>query len=626
MFGFKQREKDKGQHGDAGGPGLGFHPEQYRAMSQPSGAAVKGPGLGFHPGRRQAPDSIPAMVAPGEFILPPDTVHAMGGKEALQSVVDATHTPAPVNADVPMGFHPQMFFANGGAPEDQPRKNSFGDAAAASANPGVAQQPATTPKPNFFPGNSPDAGAAIYDGIGPKNGFGSSDQLVQGLESYKQNVPPAPQVDQRMGNRAAANAPPLATAPTAPPKAAGLDAPWWSREYATAAGMSDKSGLQLEADRAAKGAPLNIAQDDWLKRVAYTGTTNTPTSAKPGYGPASADFAGPPASAAGYVEADGRFNGPPLSAAGQMTNIGGGIERIDRPGHSTLYTDNKDPMMAGFLGRAAGGPTKEVISIMQRMSDQSDAQRANRFQAQDNAAQFAREVQQAQAINAAGSANAWNVQNRMDQEKYLRKLDVKASSTTHAGERLVNLKAYNEATKADAAARQGSDAGSVARTQADAARYGYDTGAATSRYRTDQDAAQFGQTQGMALSKLAMEREAQGFQTRAAAQQEQLRDQLLDPSATPEQRKVAQRSLAALAGKTAADRMQTVNLPDTTTEMGGVVRGGQALVRTLEDGTVEQVPIGGRRPLTETPATIAIRNNANMSREQKAAALAKLGH
>ena len=103
MFGLKPRAKDKGQQGDAGEPGLGFHPERYQAMRQASDAAAKepgqGPGLGFHPGRRQAPDSIPAMVAPGEFILPPDTVHAMGGKEALNQVVQATHTPAPVNAD-----------------------------------------------------------------------------------------------------------------------------------------------------------------------------------------------------------------------------------------------------------------------------------------------------------------------------------------------------------------------------------------------------------------------------------------------------------------------------------------------------------------------------------------------
>lgn len=97
----------------------------------------------------------------------------------------------------------------------------------------------------------------------------------------------------------------------------------------------------------------------------------------------------------------------------------------------------------------------------------------------------------------------------------------------------------------------------------------------------------------LAQGEFGLKREAAGFQTRAAAQQEQLRNTLLDPKSTPEQRAVAQR---VLSGKTAADRMQTVALPDTTNEMGQVVRGGQALVRVLEDGTVQQVPIGAAAP------------------------------
>lgn len=99
----------------------------------------------------------------------------------------------------------------------------------------------------------------------------------------------------------------------------------------------------------------------------------------------------------------------------------------------------------------------------------------------------------------------------------------------------------------------------------------------------------------LANEELGLKRTAAGFQTRAAAQQEQLRNVLLDPKSTPEQRAVAQRNLAALSGKTAADRMQTVALPDTTNEMGQVVRGGQALVRVLEDGSVQQVPIGAQQ-------------------------------
>ncbi len=133
----------------------------------------------------------------------------------------------------------------------------------------------------------------------------------------------------------------------------------------------------------------------------------------------------------------------------------------------------------------------------------------------------------------------------------------------------------------------------------------------------------------LTAEELALRREAQGFQTREAQQKEQLRNVLLDPKSTPEQRAVAQRNMAALSGKTAADRMQTVTLPDTTNEMGQVVRGGQALVRVLEDGTVQQVPIGGNAalpPMDKNNQAIAIRDNKSMSREQKVEALRKLGY
>lgn len=103
-------------------------------------------------------------------------------------------------------------------------------------------------------------------------------------------------------------------------------------------------------------------------------------------------------------------------------------------------------------------------------------------------------------------------------------------------------------------------------------------------------------------ARLGMERETQGYANRTAAQQEQLRNTLLDPKATPEQRALAQRSLAALSGKTAADRLQAVSLPDTTTEMGQVIRGGQALVRLMEDGTVQQVPVGAQAAARTPPA------------------------
>ena len=119
----------------------GFQPKAKK-KSADSAESAQSPKLGF-PGNgpqspaqaqalNQAPDSIPGMFKPGEFVLPPDTVHAMGGKEALSQVVQATHTPAPADAVVPRGFKPEVFFSTGGAPEDKLKKNSFGDAAAAS--------------------------------------------------------------------------------------------------------------------------------------------------------------------------------------------------------------------------------------------------------------------------------------------------------------------------------------------------------------------------------------------------------------------------------------------------------------------------------------------------------------
>lgn len=119
--------------------------------------------------QNQAPDSIPGMFKPGEFVLPPDTVHAMGGKQALQNVVDATHTPVTPQGQPVAGRglkvpqqQPEVFFANGGAPEDQ-----------------LAKRAPVSPS-NIFPQASPSAGANIYAGAGlSREQLGSSGKLAQ---------------------------------------------------------------------------------------------------------------------------------------------------------------------------------------------------------------------------------------------------------------------------------------------------------------------------------------------------------------------------------------------------------------------------------------------------------------
>lgn len=162
----------------------------------------------------QQPDSVPAMVKPGEYVLPADTVDAVGGQEALDGVVQATHTQAPDTAVVPQGFEPQYFFAQGGAvPDEENRRlvqvpasmqrrenttfapdNSIATPAPKPATP-LASAGQTSPS-NIYPQSSPSAGAPIYQGAGfNADDFGSSNKLAKVPSSIGQQPgrQPAPQ-------------------------------------------------------------------------------------------------------------------------------------------------------------------------------------------------------------------------------------------------------------------------------------------------------------------------------------------------------------------------------------------------------------------------------------------------
>ena len=216
-----------------------------------------------------------------------------------------------------------------------------------------------------------------------------------------------------------------------------------------------------------------------------------------------------------------------------------------------------------------------------------------------------------QAPIVRNSTNDWAARNN------LRNLEVSASSITNqpgfsrGGRGYVPpaVAAYQAGLQTDAALQQaqpGMDQTAM-RENAGIQREGMQQAGATTRTGIQEQGSNAREAGRTAISQgeLDIKRTAAGFQTRAAQQREQLSNVLLDPKSTPEQRAVARRGLAAFSDKTAADRMQTVTLPDTTNEMGQVVRGGQALVRVLEDGTVQQVPIGtqqGGAPSAAPPA------------------------
>ena len=123
-----------------------LQPEKTKPQKKPQAR-------GFHPDAmaqaqalNQQPDSIPAMMKPGEYVLPPDTVAAMGGPGALDATVAQTHTPANAGAMVPQGFEPRLFFSSGGLAQDE------------------EQNPKPISPTNIYPQGSPSAGANIYGG------------------------------------------------------------------------------------------------------------------------------------------------------------------------------------------------------------------------------------------------------------------------------------------------------------------------------------------------------------------------------------------------------------------------------------------------------------------------------
>lgn len=210
-------------------------------------------------------------------------------------------------------------------------------------------------------------------------------------------------------------------------------------------------------------------------------------------------------------------------------------------------------------------------------------------------------------ITATHSGNDWTAREMLRRQKMDANSLIHQSHWAKKGSGQAAQKAYGEALQADYAAMTSGQTGAdvdVMKQNAGLQREGMQQDGADRRdaRRGLIDAA-----------RLGMEQESQGFANRAAAQQEQLRSTLLDPNASAEQRALAQRSLAALAGKTAADRMQAVTLPDTTNDMGQVVRGGQALVRILEDGSVQQVPVGAQATQPPTNHVQALRNDPKLA-------------
>lgn len=504
---------------------------------------------------------VPVALSNGEYQMPPEQVHAVG-VETLNQIKDATHTP------VARGFNPgqapqrdesRLFLNQGGSPSEEERRARL-------------SQGLTPYAPNYGPaGLNPQArinaqaAAPTPAAKDPLDGgavFGMFPQLAGGKRTTYA-------MDNKLRTGVQATGPSTFAQATPSEK--------------TIIGGGDGRRMNAEQD------PRSLTAVVPSGPAAPAPQTATAPAAQ-------TSLAGDAYMPGADANARPMFDTPAAPASNQVMP---GVYQHGRG----QYSDNPSGM--GFAS-GAGNPSANNIAAADALAARSAA---------DVAGTVARgfQPQQAQitAPQVRHSGNSWQARND------LRNLEVAASSITNqpgfrdttqawstrrnpSGGPTAATQAYQTALAADIAARGAQPAYDMKAAQENAAtqREGIQQQGATTRTGMQEQGAnaRAGARNALDNEELALKREAQGFQTRAAQQQEQLRNVLLDPKSTPEQRAVAQRNLAALSGKTAADRMQTVTLPDTTNEMGQVVRGGQALVRVLEDGSVQQVPIGAQQP------------------------------
>ncbi len=497
---------------------FGFHPDK-KAPPAPQ------PKLGFRPrgqqqsaalaqAQNQAPDSIPAMVKPGEFVLPPDTVHAMGGAGALQAAVDATHTPAAEEAWVPRGFKPKVFFANGGRPEDQIPTDGYPKAP--------------------LPDGSQDSAMNTDVGRNVSNLANAMPGALGGSLSVVGRTGGAISGAINSGSNAARG---------------------WA------------SGAGLAGGAAAVSTPVSASTE---VPAAQTAPAPSQTS-----------------SATNSTSEDGSTMGPPDAAA--PTQVAPGVYR-----RGNSYADSAQ---AAALGdRKYAGPSEKDMNAANNLAGQQQAESMQRVQA----AMAPPPTSPIQRVAIMGSGDA---------------------------------RGFRRASHLRAA-----DRGDLARLQ-EAQRYDTRLGFAAGQQQLERDriaADTFRTARGFNVDQQRLDTErrladseitARGFKSRAQLQEEQLRNTLLDPNATPQQKQQAQQSLATLQGKDKAPRWKT-SVVQGGMDAAGNKLPGYGLLTDEATGEYRVIAPGqgaNGLPAKDSAQVLAIKNNTSLSLEQRREELRKLG-
>lgn len=476
-----------------------------------------------------------------------------------------------------------------------PRKNSFGDAAAAMSNPNVTQVQATTataPKPVQTTAQSAGAQMTALPSnqasapISPTNIFPQGHPSA-GSSPYASAPATVPSAREQMATPPGAAVASLNSRVSQIPTG-GMKAP--------APDGSQNDPLNTDIGRNARNAMMALPGIGGLPRVASIGgaISSGLNAASSGINAASRMMtlgAGPapaPAQAASNPYANvtpeqGRAMSE-INAKAQMMDLSSAptpyapvqqprspaaiametTSDIKREGNSYSGTNVSGDFTINGQAPSSGG------QISTKKMSAAEAMMAPLHMSGNQGTSF----QPVAPTSTPHSGNSWSAANA------LRNLEGAASSITNQPGRWSSFggrngqspaaQAYSEAVKADIALRTGNDpmALGAQREQGATQREGMQQQGATARARMMEmgQSNRFDQTQGLARDKFGLEKETQSFATRAAAQKENLTNVLLDPNATPEQRRIAQHNLEALNGK--PDQWKAVALQGGTDAQG----------------------------------------------------------
>lgn len=266
------------------------------------------------------------------------------------------------------------------------------------------------------------------------------------------------------------------------------------------------------------------------------------------------------------------------------TDVGYGIRRIDTAGKSPLFTNMPDGDNTALMGR--GAISEQNQNAAQSLSDKytNEARGALALE------QYNREVAAANAINNTPTpkdTGGFGLLSKESRDKFNASYIPHSISSQKVRDELIAKRLTNIDANATQDALQGHET----------ARATMREGSATQRAAMQEQGlnSRFGMSNQLAAQELQGKQVKLGFEAKAAAQIQKASDEVM-AAETPEERKKAMETLAVIQGryspKDQPQRMQLVNLPDTTTPDGMVkLGGGQAVLRENADGTVTRVPL-----------------------------------